>query len=178
MKMEKIFSGIADFLTAYCVGRCNLFGTAPFGTAIIGAGSACGRNPWLMLFGLFGAFLEQDGFVKQGTWIYPVIWMVAAVVVRSRKLQLLYPRSFLLSVLVGLITMVLQIGTSYMLPDALGIPMACAEGVLVFSFMLAYCFVYRNIAEDRLYFLSDTQTMFAVLILATTVLAGIPIQIA
>ena len=137
MKMEKIFSGIADFLTAYCVGRCNLFGTAPFGTAIIGAGSACGRNPWLMLFGLFGAFLEQDGYVKQGTWIYPVIWMVAAVVVRSRKLQLLYPRSFLLSVLVGLITMVLQIGTSYMLPDALGIPMACAEGVLVFSFMLA-----------------------------------------
>ena len=178
MKMEKIFSGIADFLTAYCVGRCNLFGTAPFGTAIIGAGSACGRNPWLMLFGLFGAFLEQDGFVKQGTWIYPVIWMVAAVVVRSRKLQLLYPRSFLLSVLVGLITMVLQIGASYMLPDALGIPMACAEGVLVFSFMLAYCFAYRNIAEDRLYFLSDTQTMLAVLILATTVLAGIPIQIA
>ena len=102
---------------------------------------------------------------------------MAAVLVRVRKLQLLYPRSFLLSVLVGLETIVLQIGAAFWLPGAIGIPLACAEGALVFSFMLAYCFSYRNLSGDKLLFLTDTQTMLAVLILATTVLAGMPVQL-
>lgn len=177
MKMAKIFSGIADFLIAYCVGHCSLLGTAPFGTAIIGAGSACGRSPWMLLLGLLGAFFEQNGFETQGQMIYLLIWVVAAVLVRVRQLQLLYPRSFLLSVLVGLETMILQIGAALWIPGAIGIPLACAEGVLVFSFMLAYCFSYRNLGGDKLLFLTDTQTMLAVLILATTVLAGMPVQL-
>lgn len=178
MKMAKIYSGITDFLTAYCVGHCSLLGTAPFGTAIIGAGSACGRSPWMLLLGLLSAFFEQGSFEIQGQMIYPLIWVVAAVLVRVRKLQMLYPRSFLLSVLVGLETVILQIGAAVWLTDAIGIPSACAEGVLVFSFMLAYCFSYHNIMEDRLHFLADTQTMLAILILATTIFAGMPIQIA
>ena len=177
MKVAKLFSGIADILIAYCVGHCSLLGTAPFGTAIIGAGSACGRSPWMLLLGLLGAFFEQGGFEKQGQMIYPLIWVMAAVLVRVRKLQLLYPRSFLLSVLVGLETIVLQIGAAFWLPGAIGIPLACAEGALVFSFMLAYCFSYRNLSGDKLLFLTDTQTMLAVLILATTVLAGMPVQL-
>ncbi len=74
MKVAKLFSGIADILIAYCVGHCSLLGTAPFGTAIIGAGSACGRSPWMLLLGLLGAFFEQGGFEKQGQMIYPLIW--------------------------------------------------------------------------------------------------------
>ena len=73
MKVAKLFSGIADILIAYCVGHCSLLGTAPFGTAIIGAGSACGRSPWMLLLGLLGAFFEQGGFEKQGQMIYPLI---------------------------------------------------------------------------------------------------------
>ena len=172
MKMAKIYSGITDFLTAYCVGHCSLLETAPFGTAIIGAGSACGRSPWMLLLGLLSAFFEQGSFEIQGQMIYPLIWVVAAVLVRVRKLQMLYPRSFLLSVFVGLETVILQIGAAVWLTDAIGIPSACAEGVLVFSFMLAYCFSYHNIMEDRLHFLADTQTMLAILILATTIFAG------
>lgn len=95
---------------------------------------------------------EQGGFEKQGQMIYPLIWVMAAVLVRVRKLQLLYPRSFLLSVLVGLETIVLQIGAAFWLPGAIGIPLACAEGALVFSFMLAYCFSYRNLSGDKLLF--------------------------
>ena len=131
----------------------------------------------MLLLGLLGAFFEQGGFEKQGQMIYPLIWVMAAVLVRVRKLQLLYPRSFLLSVLVGLETIVLQIGAAFWLPGAIGIPLACAEGALVFSFMLAYCFSYRNLSGDKLLFLTDTQTMLAVLILATTVLAGMPVQL-
>ena len=82
MKVAKLFSGIADILIAYCVGHCSLLGTAPFGTAIIGAGSACGRSPWMLLLGLLGAFFEQGGFEKQGQMIYPLIWVMAAVLVR------------------------------------------------------------------------------------------------
>ena len=66
----------------------------------------------MLLLGLLGAFFEQGGFEKQGQMIYPLIWVMAAVLVRVRKLQLLYPRSFLLSVLVGLETIVLQIGAA------------------------------------------------------------------
>ena len=62
----------------------------------------------MLLLGLLGAFFEQGGFEKQGQMIYPLIWVMAAVLVRIRKLQLLYPRSFLLSVLVGLETIVLS----------------------------------------------------------------------
>lgn len=85
MKVAKLFSGIADILIAYCVGHCSLLGTAPFGTAIIGAGSACGRSPWMLLLGLLGAFFEQGGFEKQGQMIYPLIWVMAAVLVRVRS---------------------------------------------------------------------------------------------
>ena len=62
MKVAKLFSGIADILIAYCVGHCSLLGTAPFGTAIIGAGSACGRSPWMMLLGMLCAIFEQGGY--------------------------------------------------------------------------------------------------------------------
>ena len=64
----------------------------------------------MLLLGLLGAFFEQGGFEKQGQMIYPLIWVMAAVLVRVRKLQLLYPRSFLLSVLVGLETIVRRSG--------------------------------------------------------------------
>lgn len=43
MKVAKLFSGIADILIAYCVGHCSLLGTAPFGTAIIGAAAPAGE---------------------------------------------------------------------------------------------------------------------------------------
>ena len=88
MKVAKLFSGIADILIAYCVGHCSLLGTAPFGTAIIGAGSACGRSPWMLLLGLLGAFFEQGGFEKQGQMIYPLIWVIWSKLTHSASFPL------------------------------------------------------------------------------------------
>lgn len=178
MKREKIFSGIVDLLTAYCVGHCTLLWTAPFGTAIIGAGGANGRNAWLMLLGLLGAFFEQGEINTPAAMIYPVIWLIAAVFVQCRPMQLLYPRTFLLSVFVGIETIVLQVAAHFVLPEAIGISSAFAEGVLVFSFMMADSYSYRNLGEDRWKFLNDTQTMLAILILTTSIFVGMPIQIA
>lgn len=177
MKMAKIFPGVVDFLTAFCIGRCSLFHTAPFGTALIGAGSACGRNPWMLLLGLVGAFFEQNGWQDRGQMIYLLIWIVTMMFVKSRKLQLLYPRTFFLSVFAGIETVLLQVAAAYVLPSAIGIPAAFAEGVLVFSLMMADCYAYRNLDGDKLFFLKDTQTMLAMLVLSTTVLVGMPLSI-
>ena len=91
MKVAKLFSGIADILIAYCVGHCSLLGTAPFGTAIIGAGSACGRSPWMLLLGLLGAFFEQGGFEKQGQMIYPLIWVMKVAAIISALVSVVCP---------------------------------------------------------------------------------------
>lgn len=69
--------------------------------------------------------------------IYPLIWVMAAVLVRVRKLQLLYPRSFLLSVLVGLETIVLQIGAAFWLPGAIGIPLGVRRRCARFFFYVS-----------------------------------------
>lgn len=176
MKETKFFSGIVDFATAYFVGHCSLLGTAPFGTALLGAGSICGRNIWMMFTGLMCTLLERKAFLQAGSLLYPCIWIIVMLTVRGRRLQLLYPRTFLLSFLSGLMAGALQVAAAFFLSHTIGIWQGCAEGVLVFSFMLAFSFAYKQLRGVGTQISADTQTQLACLIFATTVFAGMPVQ--
>lgn len=177
MKISKVLSGIADFLTAYCAGHCNLLGTAPVGTAVIGAGSACGRNVWMMFFGLLCSLLEQRSSFGIACVIYPVIWVVTAVFARQRQLQLLYPRTFFLSLFAGVETIVVHVAAYVTISDEIGIWSACAEGILVFSFMMVDSLFYQSRKEGPVSDGADMQTVVVTILFASTMLAGLPVDI-
>lgn len=131
----------------------------------------------MMFAGLACTLLEKKAFLNTEGFLYLCIWIVTALVVRGRRLQLLHPRTFLLSLLAGLLTGTLQAGAALFLPDTIGVWRGCAEGVLVFSFMAAYSFAYQRVAVGNALASEDTQTQLAYLILATTVFAGMPVQL-
>lgn len=176
MKENKIFSYIADFLAAYCIVNCRVAGLSPFGTALLGAGGISGRNIWAVMAGLLcGMFTGQTAAVDVQLR-YGVLWVLICIAMKVRKLQLLNPRRFMLSVLTGGITIVGNVVFSFLLPDSILLSYGILEGILVFSLTLAYSFSVSVLQEDAYGFLDDTQALLAVLILATSVLAGIPIQ--
>ena len=179
MRESKIFSWITDFVMAYCIGNCRLFGLSPFGTALLGAGGISGRNVWMMALGLlFGVFTDKSRFGTVSTMLrYAVLWALICIGMKIRRLQLSHPRRFLLSLLSGGVTIIVNLAFAFFLPGSILLFNGVLEGVLVFSLTFAYSFSLSVLQEDVYGFLEDTQALLAVLILATSVMAGLPIRL-
>lgn len=177
MGKSKIISGVLDFLTAYCLSRIHVFGVAPFGTAIMGAGCVSGRNMWTMFAGCVCSMLEKGKMPAWQELLYPLLWMLIIWIGKNRHLQLWNPRRFLLSLFVGSLTFVLHVAAGFTLPGAMGIAYSAAESALVFSFMLAFCYSYPYLQGESVWSFEDTQTIVAVLIFVTTIMCGIPVRV-
>lgn len=177
MKGSKLFSGLAEFGVAYCIGNCSFVGLSSFGIAFLSAGIMNGRSLIPIIAGVYFGMLSGRPLEILDICRYAIIGMLIVVLLKNRNTQLLYPRTFLLSFITGMLTIAVNVGCILYAPDSIYVSYALLEGVFVFSLTFVYSFSLSALMEDLYGFLDDTQGLLAVLILTISVAAGIPIRV-
>ncbi|MBQ9610149.1 MAG: SpoIIE family protein phosphatase [Lachnospiraceae bacterium] len=175
MKVSKLFGGIGFFLVAISVGLSFVWDINAFSVGFLVAACLAGESMPVTAIGLLvGIALTASAFnvIK-----YSIIFMLLMVLLGLKNSINLRGRDYLIALLAGLITGLVDISVYLIYPDKIDVLMILSECVLVFSTSVIYYKCINGFKEDYMKLVVESETLLSALALGATMLWGLPVSV-
>ena len=175
MSLSGLIHNLWLITIAGLIGGSEVFGLSSFALGFLAAICIVGDNVIITYIGLLTGLVL--GFTGVEVVRYGIIMLGIAAILNLKSMVVLRDRVMLLSLVAGLFTIVVNVSVSVLQPDVIKLSEAFLEGAFVFSLSMIYSYALNIIKEDYAKIATENEAAISVIILASTVLLGMPIEL-
>ncbi len=172
MDWSKLLKGIWIGLVALLIGRCVFFGMNPLVVGFMVAICVAGDNGFATYVG--GIIGLATSLPILQVFRYGIIMLVVVAMFNIKYILDARGRELYIGALAGGISTLVTVSVGFFIDTQMEIALAILEGMLVFSSSLIYLYAIKTVKYDYGKVVTENQSSVSCIILAATILYGIP----